>query len=326
VSSSRLAGQHPGGGFRHEAFLYSGDDELVAGATAFAQGAIVHDEPMLVVLAAAKLERVRAALGADANRIRFEDIAGLGRNPARLIPVWQEFLDDNGGGHKPIRGIGEPVEPCTRGPDLDEREHHEALANFAFGDAPAFWALCPYDVASLADDVVARACACHPLLRHGDEARSNPGYRDTITPDGSGSWGAPLTRAPAGAASMAYSLPALHQLRAFVAVRSLHFGLSGERVDDLVLAVNELASNSIRYAGGTGTFRIWRDEATIVCEVEDAGHITDPLAGRRSPRTFGDTSRGLWVVNQLCDLVQIRTSPSGTLIRLHLRLPEMPGT
>lgn len=320
MSNSRLAGPHPGGGFRHEAFLYSHEDELVTAATVFAQGAIVRDEAMLVVLGAAKLDRLRAALGDDADRIRCEDIAGLGSNPARLIPVWQEFLDDNGGGHKPIRGIGEPIGPGACGPDLDEREHHETLANIAFADAPKFWALCPYDVTSLDDEVVARACARHPVLRNGDAARVNPRYHSPPGPDGHTAWGAPLTQRPPDAAAMAYTLEHLHQLRAFVGVRSLHLGLGGERVDDLVLSVNELASNSIRYADGTGTFRIWRVDTTIICEVTDSGHITDPLAGRRSPRTFGDTSRGLWVVNQLCDLVQIRSSPDGTVIRLHMRL------
>jgi len=320
VSSNCLAGPNPGGGFRHEAFLYSREDELVTAATAFAQGAIVYDEPMLVMLGAAKLDRVRAALGDDAHRIRCEDITDLGTNPARHIPLWQEFLDDNGGGHKPIRGIGEPIGPGSCGPDLDEREHHEALANIAFADAPLFWVLCPYDVTSLDDDVVARACTSHPVLRNGDAARVNPRYQSPRGPDGDTGWGAALVPSPVEAAAMGYALENLHQLRAFVGVRSLHLGLGGERVDDLVLSVNELASNSIRYADGTGMFRIWRDHATIVCEVEDVGHITDPLAGRRSPRTYGDTSRGLWVVNQLCDLVQIRSSPAGTVIRLHMRL------
>jgi anti-sigma regulatory factor (Ser/Thr protein kinase) len=322
--SSGLAGPHPGGGFRHEAFLYSGDDELLAGAAAFAQGALVHDEPMLVVLAAAKIDRLRTVLGDDACRIRFEDVSALGRNPARLIPVWQEFLDDNGGGQKPLRGIGEPVAPGVGGPDLDEREHHEALANFAFAEAPAFWALCPYDTSRLDREVVARACDNHLVLRENGDARPSSDYRDTITPDGNGWWGPPLSPAPPGAAAMAYSLPQLHQLRGFVGAKALHLGLVGERVDDLVLAVNELASNSIRYADGRGTFRIWDDEGTIVCQVEDVGHITDPLAGRRSPRTFGDTSRGLWVVNQLCDLVQIRSSCQGTVIRLHMYGPGGP--
>ena len=28
--------------------------------------------------------------------------------------------------------------------------------------------------------------------------------------------------------------------------------------------------------------------------------------------------RGLWLANQLCDLVQIRTLPAGTVVRLHM--------
>jgi hypothetical protein len=32
--------------------------------------------------------------------------------------------------------------------------------------------------------------------------------------------------------------------------------------------------------------------------------------------------KGLWVVNQLCDLVQARTGPAGTTTRLHMSLPR----
>ena len=56
----------------------------------------------------------------------------------------------------------------------------------------------------------------------------------------------------------------------------------------------------------------------IICQVRDQGWIADPLAGRqrRSPE---DSGHGLWVVNQVCDLVEIRTSPAaGTIIRLHM--------
>ena len=34
------------------------------------------------------------------------------------------------------------------------------------------------------------------------------------------------------------------------------------------------------------------------------------------------TGRGLWLANQLCNLVQIRSSPEGTTVRLHMRLDE----
>jgi hypothetical protein len=30
--------------------------------------------------------------------------------------------------------------------------------------------------------------------------------------------------------------------------------------------------------------------------------------------------RGLWIANQLCDLVQIRSSAAGTVVRMQMRL------
>jgi hypothetical protein len=49
--------------------------------------------------------------------------------------------------------------------------------------------------------------------------------------------------------------------------------------------------------------------------VRDQGEITDPLVGRYPPGPDLDVN-GLWLVNQLCDLVQIRSGPDGTYVRL----------
>jgi len=92
------------------------------------------------------------------------------------------------------------------------------------------------------------------------------------------------------------------------------------RVDDLVLAVNELASNTIYHGGGLGKLRIWRDGETVLCEVIDRGRITEPLVGRIQPTPEQWTGRGLWLVNQLCDLTQIRSNAAGSVVRLHMRL------
>ena len=58
----------------------------------------------------------------------------------------------------------------------------------------------------------------------------------------------------------------------------------------------------------------------VVCEVRDGGHIDAPLVGRERPSLERPGGRGLWLVNQLCDLVQIRSFPTGTVVRLHMRL------
>ena len=86
-----------------------------------------------------------------------------------------------------------------------------------------------------------------------------------------------------------------------------------------MLAVDELATNSLRYVGGA-TVRSWVDDGTLLFEVEDTGHIADPLAGRELPHARALGGRGLYLVNQLCDLVQLRSSPGRSVVRLHVYL------
>jgi anti-sigma regulatory factor (Ser/Thr protein kinase) len=95
--------------------------------------------------------------------------------------------------------------------------------------------------------------------------------------------------------------------------------LDSARAADLVLAVNELAANSVRFGGSHGTLWLWQSDGELVCEVEDDGQVTQPLAGRRRPAPSAADGRGLWMVNQLCDLVQLRSSPAGTSVRVHMR-------
>jgi two-component sensor histidine kinase len=87
------------------------------------------------------------------------------------------------------------------------------------------------------------------------------------------------------------------------------------RATELVTAVNEVATNSIEHGGGMGTARIWRTHECVVCEVGDAGDHRHPPAGRERRG-----SRGLWLANQLCDLVQVRNLAEGTVVRLQVNV------
>ena len=64
--------------------------------------------------------------------------------------------------------------------------------------------------------------------------------------------------------------------------------------------------------------RVWRVDDALVCEIRSTKRIYDPLAGREWPPSDRDSHRGLWVANQLCNLVQFRRLDSGTVVRLHM--------
>ena len=40
----------------------------------------------------------------------------------------------------------------------------------------------------------------------------------------------------------------------------------------------------------------------------------------RAPAADGEGGRGVWIANQLCDLVQVRSGEDGSVVRLHLRV------
>ena len=83
-----------------------------------------------------------------------------------------------------------------------------------------------------------------------------------------------------------------------------------------MLAVGELAANSIRHGGGRGILRVWRTDDALICEIRDRGRIADPLAGRVKPGLEQLDGRGLWIANAVCDLIQIRAGA----VRAHMTL------
>jgi anti-sigma regulatory factor (Ser/Thr protein kinase) len=129
-----------------------------------------------------------------------------------------------------------------------------------------------------------------------------------------------LPAAPTDAKALHFGREGLGEARELVAGEANEADLSRRRGTDLVVAVNELAANSVLHGGGGGDLRVWREADALVVDVRDRGRIEDPLAGRLQPTLAQEGGRGLWMVNQLCDLVQIRSGPQGTGVRLRMSL------
>src|ERR1700728_1078844 len=108
-SSGRAAGSTSASSFRHEALLYEEFDAFVDGAIAFIEGGLDEDAATLVVVSPAKIDALRAALGAKAASVEFADMAVVGANPSRIIPAWRDFVTRHAGTDRPLRGIGETI-------------------------------------------------------------------------------------------------------------------------------------------------------------------------------------------------------------------------
>lgn len=316
--SSKHAGEGiPKSAFRHEMLFYDGGDHgFLDGTLSLVKDALAREAGVLVAVDAQRAAALRDALGADAERVCFARMRSLGRNPARIIPVWRQFVREHAlDGEGDALGIGEPVWPGRSAAELDECERHEALLNLAFNDGPGWHLLCPYDLDGLDDAVIDAATRTHPLLAWGEKHHVNERYGCAHTPARPFDGELPSPRAPVS--ELAFSLKSLAQARQAIRVWAIEQALEHERTEELVLAVGELAANSIRHGGGAGTLRYWREDALLMCEVRDAGWLHAPLAGRVRPSVDARSGRGVWLANQLCDLVQIRSSHAGSVVRVH---------
>lgn len=316
MSASPAATLDERAGFRHEALLYAGEEDFVRQTAAFLRDGGDAGEPALVVVSAAKICLLREELGGDGGHVQFADMGEVGANPARIIPAWRAFLEHRGGAGRRVRGVGEPAWPGRTPAELAECRRHESLLNLAFVDGPPWWLVCPYDTDGLEPSVVAEARRTHPLVREGGVSRESASY------EGLEAAAVPLAEPlpePLSAEELTFDAGGLERVRDFVAGRAEAAALDRARAAQLVVAANELAANSIRHGGGGGSVRIWADPDAVLCEVRDGGSLDLPLAGRIPPSPAVEGGRGLWLVNQLCDLVQVRAVPGGTVVRLHMR-------
>jgi anti-sigma regulatory factor (Ser/Thr protein kinase) len=315
--ANTAGGECGNSGYRHEALFYAGADDLLAQIVPFIRDGIAAQEPTLVVLDKAKISALRRELGAEANAAVFIDMSVVGVNPARILPMWQDFVQEHGRDGRQIRGIGEPIWAGRGAAELAECHRHEELLNLAFGD-PSFALLCPYDIEQLGADVIERARQTHPFAREGGATRASPSFRgaEAIAEP----FEEPLAPPPPDTPVLAFGVANLAAARSWVATQAASVGLPSDQTSDLLLAFNEIATNSVVHGVGDGIVSVWSRDGAVVCEIRDAGSMHNPLADRARPTPHATGGRGLWIANQLCDLVQLRTSAIGTVVRLQLRL------
>lgn len=299
--------------FRHEAFLHHGEADFVRGAASFVREGFSADEPVFVALPSERLELVPDELGDDGGKIEYLDMARLGHNPGRVISAWSDFVTDNEVPGGSLRGISDPLWPGAS-EDVEDWRQNEALFNIAFGST-RLRLLCPYDATAASPEDLNWVNRTHHLLVDREGERPSDEY---VEDDGRWVLEGELPEPRVEIAELSFGDRSLGKLRLVVVREARAVGLDESTVADFVLAVNEIATNSVRHGGGSGVLRTWADEIALTCEVKDAGVISEPLIGRCRPDRTEDRGRGLWLANHLCDLVQIRSGPAGTTVRLRM--------
>lgn len=100
-------------------------------------------------------------------------------------------------------------------------------------------------------------------------------------------------------------------------------GLHGDSLRDFVLAVNEIVTVTVMDRGGRGELRLWDNGESVGCEVANSppglGSVGEP-----SPPVHDD--RGLRLARLLVDALDIVTSPTGAIVRLHALVPRTRRT
>lgn len=299
---------------RHAAVRYPTAQEMTESVLEFVKAGVDDGEAVLIGSAGPILQRLRIQLGGHGEHVTWTGMASAGTNPRRITAAVRAFADEHRG--QPIRCVQEPAWHLLTPAHLSEAIRHEALMNLALSGLPAT-VLCAYDT-QLDDSAATSAERTHPMTFHDGRWQPSAVFaEDAPVPE---ECEVPLTAPPASAATLAYR-DDLAAVRQFVTDRARLTGLAADRVTDLVIAVGELAANTLAHTSEPGMLWVWAAAGEVVCEIRDSGHITDPLTGSFLPDAAASGGgRGLWVVHQLCDLVETRNDLGGTTIRMHMHL------
>ena len=299
----RLPGQS-----RHEALPYTGATNFVPACRSVVEDGLADSRHLLLLASEERLSEYRDTSDEPGDELTFVATDVHGRNPARICALLESFgIGANGRDSLAITDWGTPGRSSAV--DVETQVAESVLNSLADRNA-RLNVTCLYDADTVGESAMSSVRALHPYLR-GEEENAD------FDPDlGSTLFSSVLPDAPETVDVREVGFGDLSAARRAVREFAAAGDLATDRIEDFVLAANEILTNSIRYGGGTGRMSLWEFEVSLICQVADTGEMSDPLAGRFAPLPGATNGRGLWLANQLCDLVQVRSSAAGTVVRL----------
>ena len=328
--------------FQHWACVYDDDQQLVDTAVPFLAAGLAVGQPVLAVTTRANLELIGAALGERAGDVDYAESAFFGRRPPQRVAAfyryWTRHADarsDGGSGRSTgistgVRIMAEPVWAGRSAREVAAWTRMESALNVVLAPA-SISMICPYDTRTLGPDVIADALRTHPAQITGPDLSPSPGFTDPAEFARSCDTG-PLAQPPADAAAFRFDGD-LRGLRRFIASHADAHGVTGARAEMLILAVSEVGAYLKSQGPGTAAVRAWEQPGAVVCDFRQPGtSVSDPFLGLRPASLEPGAGDGLWLANQICDWMDIRSGADGCAIQLQVpsrhdqELTAQPGT
>jgi anti-sigma regulatory factor (Ser/Thr protein kinase) len=296
---------------RHSLFVYDDDGQMVDRMAPFLRTGLTDGERAVAVLDRRKWERLRGALGSDADTVLYlERDAFYTRPEAALLGydgTLRRFVRD---GATAVRVFAE-LPRCEADAECNLWLTYEAIVNRALEHHPV-WVICGYDTREVAGPLLDGALDTHPETLNGDWERSPHYHRpeDVVrsrTPPPTPLVGLHPLRLEGGP----------RQFREILSTELEAAAVSEPDATNLVVAAAEVLANAERHGGETLSVRVGRVGDRFVCEVSDGGPgIDDPLAGFLPPRPGHSDGAGLWVARQLTRQLELVPSSEGASVRL----------
>jgi MEDS: MEthanogen/methylotroph, DcmR Sensory domain len=309
------------GAFRHWACIYDSDRQFLETAVPFLAEGLAAGEPVLAVTTPANLELISAALGARGGDVDYAESAFFGRRPpqrvAALYRYWRNHAPRGGSsGSGGVRILAERVWAGRSAREVAAWTRMESALNVVLAPT-AISMICPYDARLLGPDIVSGALRTHPVRIAGARLSPSADFIDPVEFTRSCDTG-PLADPPSGTAAFSFDGD-LRGLRRFIADRAAAYGVTGDRADILVLAVSEVGAYLKNQGPGPAAVRTWEQPGAVVCDFRQPGlSISDPFLGLRPARLEPGDGDGLWLANQICDWLEIRSGADGGTIQLQV--------
>jgi len=302
-------------GFAHVGVLYGSDEQLRDLLVPYLADALRRREHLLVAVSKPAERVLHAALGEAADRVQWGGSGLSDDRLGRMFATFGDYLARRCGAGVPTCVVGEP----GAGLSPDRLSHYLRYVSMAYQIYGAYG--CPmlflWNEQRYSPEVLAHVRAVHPRLLGGGGTIINTEYRDPIDYLTAAATPAPAAPADLDLDVRLESADGLAELRRQLRSWGSSAALSDGDTDDIVIAVDEIATNALEHGQPPARVRGWSTADAVFVRVDDQGRSgIPPTTGYVRPPTDSRRGRGIWMARHLADVLTTHNGPTGTTVAL----------